>query len=391
MSVVMSSHEQRMAAAPTFAVREAHALVRDLATPDLRRYWADMLLSAAGGWAGVLLLSTAGPGRWWVLATYPVVMLLMYRAAVFIHEVVHFRTRAGFTAFRRGWNALVGIPLLIPTFMYEMHSEHHSKRLYGTDGDGEYIPFARLSRRAVVKVLYPVPVLPLLGPWRFGVLAPVSWLVPSTRDYVYTRASSMTLDLGYQGRAPKPGAQRRSWLCQEAAAFVLVWTVVVTTVIGLLPWQVVVAWAAVVLGALTLDAVRTLGAHRYIGNDDTMSVVEQMLDTVNYPSRPWLTELWGPVGLRLHALHHLVPSLPYHALPEAHRRLVAALPGDSAYRLTESPGLVASLVDLWRTAGTYTPAGAATQIARDAAGTVTPSPATGSSPVADGPARTPSG
>ena len=80
MSVVMSSHEQRMAAAPTFAVREAHALVRDLATPDLRRYWADMLLSAAGGWAGVLLLSTAGPGRWWVLATYPVVMLLMYLA-----------------------------------------------------------------------------------------------------------------------------------------------------------------------------------------------------------------------------------------------------------------------------------------------------------------------
>ena len=28
------------------------------------------------------------------------------------------------------------------------------------------------------------------------------------------------------------------------------------------------------------------------------------------------------VGLRYHALHHLMPSMPYHSLPEAHRRLV---------------------------------------------------------------------
>jgi fatty acid desaturase len=102
---------------------------------------------------------------------------------------------------------------------------------------------------------------------------------------------------------------------------------------------------------MSIDAVRTLGAHRYVGNDDTMSVVEQMLDTINYDRHRWVAELWGPVGLRLHALHHLMPALPYHALPAAHRRLVAALPVDSAYRLTESPGLVASLVDLWRVAG----------------------------------------
>jgi fatty acid desaturase len=76
-----------------------------------------------------------------------------------------------------------------------------------------------------------------------------------------------------------------------------------------------------------------------------------MLDTINYDRARWAAELWGPVGLRLHALHHLMPALPYHALPEAHRRLVSALPPDSAYRLTESPGLLASLADLWRVAG----------------------------------------
>jgi fatty acid desaturase len=41
------------------------------------------------------------------------------------------------------------------------------------------------------------------------------------------------------------------------------------------------------------------------------------------------------VGLRYHALHHLMPRLPYHNLGTAHRRLVEALPADHAYRRVE--------------------------------------------------------
>ena len=36
-----------------------------------------------------------------------------------------------------------------------------------------------------------------------------------------------------------------------------------------------------------------------------------------------------PPGMLI--LHHLLPRLPYHSLPEAHRRLSAALPETSAY------------------------------------------------------------
>ena len=60
------------------------------------------------------------------------------------------------------------------------------------------------------------------------------------------------------------------------------------------------------------------------------------VDSVNVGSHPWISEVWGPVGTRLHALHHLFPSMPYHLLPEAHRRLKEQLPEDSLYRQAEA-------------------------------------------------------
>jgi fatty acid desaturase len=54
------------------------------------------------------------------------------------------------------------------------------------------------------------------------------------------------------------------------------------------------------------------------------------------------------VGLRYHALHHLFPSLPYHNLGRAHQRLMAELPTDSPYRLTNSDSLRQSFLRLWR-------------------------------------------
>jgi hypothetical protein len=143
----MSTHEQRVAAAPAFSVRQAH----DLAVPRLPVYWADMTASAVTGWAAVVAL-TLMPLGWWTVPVYLVGVLAMYRAVVFLHEIIHFRGRRGFTAFRRGWNLLVGLPLLVPSFLYEIHSEHHSKRLYGTQADPEYVAFARLGRREILQV-----------------------------------------------------------------------------------------------------------------------------------------------------------------------------------------------------------------------------------------------
>jgi fatty acid desaturase len=47
-----------------------------------------------------------------------------------------------------------------------------------------------------------------------------------------------------------------------------------------------------------------------------------------------------------HALHHLFPGLPYHALPEAHRRLVHELPSDCSYHATRVRSLFGELMKL---------------------------------------------
>ena len=52
-----------------------------------------------------------------------------------------------------------------------------------------------------------------------------------------------------------------------------------------------------------------------------------------------LPALWAPVGLRYHALHHLLPGLPYHALGEAHRRLSGVLPQESQFYGANHDGL----------------------------------------------------
>jgi fatty acid desaturase len=350
----VATYADRLAAAERFDPREAHALVKDLMQPSMRIYWTDLLTSAVIGWIGFAAAVIAHPLSAPGLVGLVVTALALYRATLFIHEIVHFRSRAHLRRFGLGWNALVGVWLLVPYFMYESHSEHHSKRLYGTDLDGEYVPLARLARAEMVKTAAGAVLLPLFGPIRFGVLAPLSWLVPATRPWVYARASTIKLDLEYTGKPPKP-SQRTSWLVQESACFTVVWGVGAAVLAGVLPASLVLAWYLMFVGLAGLDTARLLGAHRYLGQESDSNLVLQMIDTVNYPASRIAGRLWGPVGLRLHALHHLIPSLPYHAYEEAHARLVAALPQDSAYRLTESPGLLASIVELWRAPRPVTP------------------------------------
>jgi fatty acid desaturase len=118
------------------------------------------------------------------------------------------------------------------------------------------------------------------------------------------------------------------------------WSLAGLLATGWLPLAMAGKTYLVFLSWIGLNQLRTLAAHRY-GNepDRSVSYLEQLLDTNTFPRGRWMPELWAPVGLRYHALHHLLPMMPYHSLSEAHARLMSQLPPGSPYHRTVRRGL----------------------------------------------------
>jgi fatty acid desaturase len=113
-----------------------------------------------------------------------------------------------------------------------------------------------------------------------------------------------------------------------------------------IPWPVLIKLYLVFFFWIGVNQLRTLAAHRYAGDGDPLNYCEQLLDTNTFPNGGVMPELWAPLGMRYHALHHLVPSLPYHAMGEAHRRLMSSLPADSPYHRTVQSGLWAVVLTM---------------------------------------------
>ena len=74
--------------------------------------------------------------------------------------------------------------------------------------------------------------------------------------------------------------------------------------VGEYPFPVLIQGYCTGVFLLTINAIRTLGAHRWKNDVGEMTFIEQLTDTVNYPKRAWIIEIWGPTGTRYHSLHH---------------------------------------------------------------------------------------
>src|SRR5436305_3720263 len=125
-------------------LKAAASLTRELNVPNTAIYWADMLGSALLGYAALFAAMTARSTALAVVAAL-VAVVALFRAGSFIHEITHIK-KGAVKGFRFAWNVLVGVPLLIPSFMYEgVHNQHHAKRYYGTVDDPEYLPLALMQ------------------------------------------------------------------------------------------------------------------------------------------------------------------------------------------------------------------------------------------------------
>lgn len=312
--------------------RAAADLTRDISAHRPAIYWTDMLGSALFGYAG--LAGSILLHGWLAWACGVVAVLLLYRALLFIHEISHFRKNEvpGFTL---GWNALVGIPMLTPSLMYEaVHTLHHARTRYGTVDDPEYLSLALMKPWALPVFLLVALLAPPALVIRFGLLAPLSALFPPLRKLVWERFSALSINPVFRRRPAEPEL-RAKFLWQEAGA--ALWALLLMASVLWLGWRPLLIALAVFSAVAVLNQLRTLVAHLWENEGEAMTVTGQYLDSVNVQSP--IASLWAPVGLRFHALHHMMPSLPYHALPEAHRRISEHLGADSTYARSIHPGL----------------------------------------------------
>ena len=314
------------------AVRE---LTRDLGSAKGRYYWPDMLLSAGLGYSGIAgaVLADSLP---LALLSGLIASLALYRALMFNHELTHLH-RDAVPGFRLVWNALVGIPLLTPSFMYEgVHTLHHKRTQYGTIEDPEYLPLALMKPWSLPLFVIAALLAPIALILRFAVLVPLSAIIPPLRTLLWQRASSLAINPDFR-RKPATGAVRTLMLWQESAGFLWAWAVLAST--QMIGWRPLLIALAIVSVTALLNQLRTLVAHLWENEGDPMTVTAQFLDSVNVPPPGMIAEAWAPVGLRYHALHHLMPSMPYHDLPEAHRRLRSELGAGSTYEGANHAGM----------------------------------------------------
>jgi fatty acid desaturase len=297
-------------------------------------YWRDMLLGATFAYTAAGIYLAATPFSILQIAAFVVAVFWLYRVGSLVHEVAHLGGRE-LTSFKVAWNLLVGIPTLTPsTFFTGHHRDHHTRRVYGTAEDPEYVVNVCPKGSIWNLLFYFLMVLsfPIVVFLRF-LLAPLTFITPGVRDFTLRNLSAFTFNWKYKrslARIDRKVFATLEWLCFFRAAcipgFVL---------LGFSPWTRILQLYLLGAAVVTLNQLRQLADHHFEGDGGQLSMSDHILDSCNYTSRDWLTWIFFPFAIQYHALHHLFPSLPYHNLASAHDYLMQTVHPDSPYRSLE--------------------------------------------------------
>jgi fatty acid desaturase len=310
-------------------------------------YWSDLFVSVVIGWVAFTIAAQTPPGALLHLTTMLIAVCALLRAAIFIHEIAHLRDGA-LPGFGLVWNLVVGFPFLLPSLMYVgSHNDHHRQPTFGTSHDPEYVPIAHWRRGRILWFVVSVVFVPALLILRWGMLGPLSFFIPPLRRWLIARASTLAINADYRRPLPR-GKQAVRWILQELAVALMFWGVIMSMSQGWFSFQWLVQWYVVTVGMLMINQLRTLAAHRYDNDGSRLDATAQLMDSVTLSGWAFPTVLAAPVGLRFHALHHVLPTVPYHSLGAVHRLLLAELPPESPYHQTRERGIGAAVLALLR-------------------------------------------
>ena len=329
---------------PAAELRLARRLIRDLRTPSSRRYWLDLCIASLllwGGWSLTLVGARAPRFVGFVIA-----VLALNRAALFVHEISH-RKKGQMDGFRWFWNLVVGIPLGVPAFLYERpHQAHHRLHVYRTHDDPDHPPELVSTPVRWLRSIASAVALPVLLWVRWSFVAPISLVHPALRSWTQQRFSSLTIN-------PRYRPSRHRWVYAIEESLTATWFVLLTCAVlaGSVSLELPLSMAFVLSTVVAISDLRGHWLHDFEPNPELGTRARQVRDSVNFEARG-LLRLIFPLGIGLHALHHLDPALPYHNMERAHARLQASLPPNGLYQSTVR-GLSAQRSTMWTAAALH--------------------------------------
>lgn len=293
-------------------------------------YWADFLASyiALIGGAALWLLS----GGALSVAGLIIGIYAAYRCGSFMHEIVHFnRKQRGEMAFKHAWNLLFGIPIMSPSVLYDSHLEHHMPDSFGTVRDPEYVPIKNRSIFGLANFVFGHVLGPISMVALRMLLNPLIWIFPPLgKTLMGGKGTALVINWDYvpTGKQPPTAFDKFAII----AATLLLYGYIALIAAGTIPLLIAGKILLLVILSMVMNGIRTLVAHRYENYEgESVNKQAQLTDSINLIGNPVIGGLFAPVGLRFHALHHLVQTLPYHNLAAAHAKLMEELPAEDAY------------------------------------------------------------
>src|SRR5262249_34650375 len=156
----------------------------------------------------------------------------------------------------------------------------HKVAVYRTVGDPEHAPdHKNLWQRCAMAILT-ATLAPLIFTTRWLILGPASLFSPRLRAWVMRRATAITTNPSYVATPLKPAMLRQTRIV-EAICFVWCATLLTLTVLGIIPWQSVLAGAIALSIATGITDLRGEILHRFSNEGSWGTLERQVRDSVN--------------------------------------------------------------------------------------------------------------
>ncbi|EQC43811.1 fatty acid desaturase [Bacteriovorax sp. Seq25_V] len=303
------------------------------------RFYFTLIHCALIGWGCFLIAGYTDGYLMWI--NYLISLVFIYKGTLMIHEVAHFQRKV--KGLRTTYNILFGFMNNYPAYLYDTHAFHHGRNTFSTKKDPEYQYVKPDNFLTIIAPIFASVFLPFFQIIRFTII-PIVYLFTGKkfRKYIYTNFSTLVFDLKYQ-RPLKNDKDLNQMVRNDLMCSLTTIIGLALILTGLLPMKLIPMWFGMVFTASLLNMYRAKFNHVYNNKERaSLSWEDHLLDCITV-DRGIFTEIWSPVGLRYHTLHHVMQEIPFHNLKKAHEHLMANLPADHIYRQTVVPNFMGAI------------------------------------------------